>query len=347
MLLHLLWKFVLFTLCLSISVRLVRADTVILKNSDRLTGEIQKLEKDRLSLKTVYAGMVNIDWKMIEAVYSKQTYRIETQSGLRMEGIIGGTVDELTIQTASESVKVPFRSVIAIKLPSKEQSERGWDRVHGSLDFGYSITRGNSITNQSSLGFSAEYRGNRHKVHLDATSLFSRQAQPPTTSRHFGSLRYDLYIAPRAFIFGLTSLEHDGRQQLCLRTNAGGGFGLRLMNSDRIGLSLLGGLTFANERYMPEAQVLSPYKLKGEGLLSLSLEQAQIKRLRFKSKLSLFPDMLKSGRYRVVMESELGIPILGRLTWSLRIYDQFDNRPPLDVVRNDYGMISSFGLVFR
>jgi len=91
------------------------------------------------------------------------------------------------------------------------------------------------------------------------------------------SFRYDRYITPRTFTFGLTILEHDGQQQLRLRTNAGGGFGIKLINSDSTNLSLLGGLTFGDERYMPEAS--TAYGAKGEGLLSLSLEQAQIKNI--------------------------------------------------------------------
>ena len=38
------------------------ADTVILDNGDRLTGELQTLEEGKLSFKTDYAGTLSIDW---------------------------------------------------------------------------------------------------------------------------------------------------------------------------------------------------------------------------------------------------------------------------------------------
>lgn len=102
-------KVTLFALCLTVSAKPGRADTIILKNSDRLTGEIQKVEKDKLSLKTGYAGVVNIDWNMVDSISSERTYLIETGSGLRMEGIISAATDGLEIKTAGESLRVPVR----------------------------------------------------------------------------------------------------------------------------------------------------------------------------------------------------------------------------------------------
>jgi Protein of unknown function, DUF481 len=212
-------KIVYLSLFLFALVNLARADTVILRNSDRLTGEIQKLANNRLSLRTSYAGIVNIDRRMIETVNSGRPYLIETENGLRMEGIISGNSEDIEIKTGNEIISLPFRSIKSIKLPANEEPKGTWSRVHGSLNFGYSISRGNSMTNQSSLGFSAEYRGNKQKTHVDAMSLFSTQDHSSTASRHFGSFRYDLFVTPRKFAFGLASLEHDGQQQLRLRAN--------------------------------------------------------------------------------------------------------------------------------
>ena len=45
---------------------ILEADTVLLVNSDRLSGEIQKLEDKRLYLRTAYAGVIEIDWSMVD-----------------------------------------------------------------------------------------------------------------------------------------------------------------------------------------------------------------------------------------------------------------------------------------
>ena len=65
-----------------------RADTVVLTNGDRLTGEIQKLDGGKLLLKTTYAGGMQIDWKMIDQLTTEAPVEVEVQSGKRYTGKI-------------------------------------------------------------------------------------------------------------------------------------------------------------------------------------------------------------------------------------------------------------------
>jgi hypothetical protein len=51
---------------------ILHADTVLLTNFDCLTGQIQKLENKHLYLKTAYAGVVEIDWSMVQGISSDQ-----------------------------------------------------------------------------------------------------------------------------------------------------------------------------------------------------------------------------------------------------------------------------------
>jgi hypothetical protein len=40
------------------------------------------------------------------------------------------------------------------------------------------------------------------------------------------------------------------------------------------------------------------------------------------------------------------MPVVARLTWGLRLFERFDSRPVRAVKKNDYGLVSSFGLTF-
>ena len=44
------------------------ADEVVLKNGDRLTGEVMALEQDKLIFKTSYAGEIFIAWSEVEKI---------------------------------------------------------------------------------------------------------------------------------------------------------------------------------------------------------------------------------------------------------------------------------------
>ena len=47
---------------------ILRADTVVLKNGDRLTGTAVKLEGGKLTFKTAYADAIAIAWDQISSL---------------------------------------------------------------------------------------------------------------------------------------------------------------------------------------------------------------------------------------------------------------------------------------
>src|SRR5271165_1773749 len=66
-----------------------RHDTVIMKNGDRLTGEVKKLEQGVLYVETDYfSGSVGVDWLQVAKVESKATFQIILNDGKRFTGSI-------------------------------------------------------------------------------------------------------------------------------------------------------------------------------------------------------------------------------------------------------------------
>ena len=102
---------------------------------------------------------------------------------------------------------------------------------------------------QSSVEANGECQSTHVRVQADLTSLFSKQAPVESESAHSLSTRLDYYLTPRAFVFTLDGLERDDREFLNLRTSAGGGMGWQIADTAVTQLSLLGGMTFINERY--------------------------------------------------------------------------------------------------
>src|SRR5690242_13722177 len=74
------------TACVS---KVNRHDTIIMKNGDKLTGEVKKLEQGVLYVQTDYfSGSVGVDWLQVERVESKATYQIVLSDGKRLTGTI-------------------------------------------------------------------------------------------------------------------------------------------------------------------------------------------------------------------------------------------------------------------
>ncbi len=59
-----------------------KIDVIVMKNGDRITCEIKRLEKGQLSIKTDYTiGTILVDWKEVTRVESQQRFQVEDEAG--------------------------------------------------------------------------------------------------------------------------------------------------------------------------------------------------------------------------------------------------------------------------
>ena len=323
-----------------------RGATVSLRNADRLTGEIQKLEGKHLLLKTAYAGIIEIEWSQVQSINSEEVLELSLQNGMVLTGAVHAAEAGMEI-SSSPGIPMSTHNIKAISKPRLEQTFR--NRVDGAIELGYSLTRGNSPLSQSSVTANAEYHSTRVRVQADVSSLFNKQAPAESASAHSLSTRLDFYLVPQVFLFTLDGLERDQRELLNLRTSVGGGLGWQIADSPTKQFSVLGGITFIDESYQGKDAAGSGSGRRepsGEAVIGFSVDRLEFGRLRFFSKTSVYPSLLERGRLRMVASSGVRLPLVGQLTWSLRLFEKFDSRPLRQVKKNDYGMISSFGFVF-
>ena len=148
-----------------------RTDTVVLTNGDRLTGEIQKLADGKLSLKTGYAGDVQIDWKVVDQLTTDGAVEVETHSGKRYRGTVRSSSEGFEITSADITKTVLTPHVVGLSAVSEDGGPGFWERLEGNVDVGYNLTRGNSKLTQSSVGLGGEYRKPGYKVQANASTV--------------------------------------------------------------------------------------------------------------------------------------------------------------------------------
>ena len=76
-----------------------------------------------------------------------------------------------------------------------------------------------------------------------------------------------------------------------------------------------------------------------------------IRRFRFKvfdltSSVRIYPSLTQAGRLRLSSDSNVRWEFIRNLYWSLRIYENFDSRPPINAPKNDFGITNSLGWTF-
>ena len=322
-------------------------DVLTMENGDRLTGEVKSLAGETVFLKTAYAGTIQIDWLKLEGLSSDRRFEVEVERGRKYRGKLVLAEGKLEIATVKGTVTLARDRVVGLAPKAEKEGGSLWKEVEGTLDLGYNLTRGHSRLHQSSLLAKAEYDQGHYKISGDLSSILSRHEDTDPTSRQTARIRLDRFISPHIFHFALGNFERNDRQRLNFRTLLGSGLGWTLIKSKKVEFSLIGGLTFTGERFRRNEEVAaSPNIRSGEGLAGVEWKVDLFDWIEFSSKLTTHPNLRDAEDYRLEYDGTMRMPLSKNLSWSLSFYDRYAHRPPVRVQRNDFGLVSAFGIHF-
>src|SRR5258706_15993295 len=137
----------------------VSADQVTMKNGDRLTGTIVKFDGEKLTIKSEFAGAVQIPLAAIEKLTSDQPVYVTLKDGRILVGMLTTTEKGIEVQSSQAATVALSRESIQLIRSKDEQAAYEAELARqrqaiwsGSTDAGLSTTRGNSDTLLISLG---------------------------------------------------------------------------------------------------------------------------------------------------------------------------------------------------
>ncbi len=326
-----------------------KTDMLILKNGDRITCEIKKLEHGQLYIKTDYTiGTIQVDWDDIEQVQSSQRFQVEMTNGERHEGLLRKQAGIEAAEPATVMEVVGDEGTF--ELEQKEivlvrQLERGfWGNLDGSVDYGFSFTKANSQT-QSTLNGSIGYTTEGYSLGVTVSSLLSRVEEGENTNRHNATIAFEKYLPAKWFALGIAEFLHSDEQNLSLRTTYGGGLGRYLLYTNHNVFRALGGAVINTEKFTPESG-LQPSGNDLEALLGIEYSTFQFDRSDLTSQLLVYPSISELGRTRASFRTSLTLELVDDLYWRLSVFDDFDSKPPAATAKNDFGVTASVGYSF-
>jgi hypothetical protein len=321
-------------------------DVVVLKNGDRMTGEIKGLQSGELRFKSDYmAEAVRLDWSKVETLQSKSMFMIWLVDGKLVTNVMrllpanSNEVANFLIGDANHSVRVPQGDVIRIA-PTERKF---WARLEGSIDFGFSFTSGNDQY-QTELVATSTYRTGDHSFTASIDSSFSGQTEGTNNRRNQFSFDYRKQLSNRWYVGGLLDFLRSDQQTQNLRTSIGGLVGRNLVQTDHTRFSLFGGAVGTRENY--SAVVGKPETTNGDALAGIDFATFRFSRTDIRSRLSLFPSFTTPGRVRMQATTDLRYKIVKDLWWGFHIYENFDSKPPVRADKNDLGISTTLGWKF-
>jgi hypothetical protein len=181
-------------------------DVVIMKNGDRITGEIKSLKHGELIFLASYmVDAVRLDWSKVARLESKDSYLISMADGYQFTEQVkvedSGT--ENFHMGEGGAVKVSQMNVVRVRILPIETNF--WQQLEGSINFGLSFTSGNDQYD-ASLSSDVTYRRGDSSLSAGFDTSFSGQPKGTKTARNQLTLDYRRQLSPRWFAGGSSIL---------------------------------------------------------------------------------------------------------------------------------------------
>jgi len=322
-----------------------KTDVIVMKNGDRLTCEIKKLDHGVLSASLDYIdGTVSVDWAKVVRLESDQLFAVETESGMTYTGTlrtVGGPGDQPRKIEIADSQRQRQAVVEQPQVTVADQyGTSEWNRMHGSFSTGLIYNKANSST-QHNLSSQLAYRRERTTAQISYSGALSNATGSPTATRSQVELQgIRLLRWENWFYAGDASFLQSSSQGINSQTTLGGGIGRYLRNTSSTRISLLGGLAELTTHYADR-----PTQHNLVSLIAAEVNVFRFKKLDLTVTPVLVPSLDEGGRIRFKLNAQYQVEVVSNLWWNVTFYGNWDNRPPAGFVGSDYG--TSLGISYK
>jgi len=249
-------KFGLWACVLIVTMRLVNpsaaeADVVVLKNGDRITGQIIKMEFKRLEIEPPYSDIVKIKWEDVQSITSDRPMSVLLYGEADQPAIAGERrANRIFRHTLGEDGPIRLEDVRAINFA--EQDYRGYITIGGNQ------SGGNTDTEAMNISGTLTYRKYEHRFILDGKYNRAQAGGTDTANNGAFSSRYDYFVAQRLFVGGFDLVESDQFQNLTVRNSSGLVLGYDVLDREHRLLSIAVGPASVYQDFTTEAPTITP-----------------------------------------------------------------------------------------
>jgi len=229
---------------------LLMADEIIMKNGDRLSGEITLMDPSSVTMKLSYAGTVKIDRHEIIEIHTDAPSRVMLNDDTLLFGALSASEDgpALIVDSITGSEHKCALSDISYLNPPPHIAGEGICFT-GEINFGGEFKEGNTISTKLSTDFKTQYDRGIHRYLFNGNAQWESKNRSKTEDNWFIQGRYNRLFAEKWYVLGNMSHQFDEFKGLMLRSVTGGGIGYRFMDEQLRKLSLEGGPNFVYENY--------------------------------------------------------------------------------------------------
>jgi hypothetical protein len=216
------------------------ADTVWLKNGDKLSGTITVFDGGKLLIQTKYAGAVTIDWKEVKTLDSDQHLLVkqDAYNGEVSKSLTAAEDGKVTLANGEAPKTVELASIQQILKPKPVVEDLVWK---GNVDLALDYQRAEKDTDDYDVGFKTTARHGRWRH--TAEGEYNREVQDDETTTDNWRAEYalDRFLTDQWFWQGRLNYKRDHIEELARQRVVGTGPGYQFWD-DELGAFSLGSL---------------------------------------------------------------------------------------------------------
>jgi putative salt-induced outer membrane protein len=321
------------------------ADTVVLKNGDHLTGTVETSDGKNITLKTDFAGEIQIQWSAIAEIKTDKPIYVVMPDKSTVSGIVTTEGSNIIVHPVSGApVQLSVSQVTVVRGADQEAAyEKSLhpsilEAWKGGINLGFALARGNSETTNLTTGFTADRKTTNDEITAYFSSLYSTNDKTgggTIANSIVGGLKYDRNITKRIFAFGSGDFTHDELQGLNVRAIYSVGLGYHLISNPNTTLDVLGGVNYTHENYSATIDVggLPVTQTVNRNLAGITLGEAGMHKFGKSTTATevfyFYPDLSNTGQYRFSFDAASVTQINKWFGLQIGLSDRYVSDPPI------------------
>jgi len=220
------------------------AGVLVLKNGDRITGEIKHIWDAEITIEPEYTDELSVDLPAVAQIISDRKFEIELQDGRHVVARLAGSDEDgrQIVITGTETIQIALADIFELVGPEEDFD---WE---SHVDFSTAINSGNTKSTTALLRADSTIRVPNHRHLLDLSA--SHESTDDVTTKDQSLLKYDYhwFFNDPWFLSTSISGERDPIIELDHRTIVSLGVGRDIWYTPRLTLSVQLGVGAQTEK---------------------------------------------------------------------------------------------------
>lgn len=224
------------------------ADQLMMKNGDIITGNISRIEDDKVYIEPGYADEFSVDLAEVVSIEADQTFEIELEDGSKVDASFAhGTDGMQTLEIDGQATNIPMEDLVLAEEPEEWYDRDSKAEVNMTWNDGNTDSRNNLIYADTNVKLGD------HRHYGNLTFRRDKTDGLYTKKQDLFNYSYNWFFSDPWYLGATASWERDRIKELDHRYTVGFIMGRDIFDDSNRFLTISLGAGYSEEEYVSES----------------------------------------------------------------------------------------------